>query len=120
MGITQYNFDYKQKVEVAIELIKAFEPPAGYYLAFSGGKDSTVIYDLAVKSGVKFDAHYCVSPIDPPQLHKHIKEHFPDVQWDFHARGFWKKVVVRQMPRRNGRWCCEYIKEAGGEGRAPV
>ena len=27
-------------VEVAIKRIQAFEPPEGYFLAFSGGKDS--------------------------------------------------------------------------------
>ena len=117
MGITQLNFEMQTKVETAIGLIQAFEPPAGYYLAFSGGKDSTVLYDLTVKANVKFDAHYCVSPIDPPQLHNHIKTHFPDVQWDFHARGFWKLVVKKGLPMRQSRWCCQIIKEAGGEGR---
>jgi phosphoadenosine phosphosulfate reductase len=32
------------KVEEAIERIKMFEPPEGYYLADSGGKDSSVIF----------------------------------------------------------------------------
>jgi phosphoadenosine phosphosulfate reductase len=35
------------KVAKAIELIKHYEPPEGYYLAFSGGKDSCVIKELA-------------------------------------------------------------------------
>jgi len=118
MGITQIDMlTGLNKVETAIGLIQAFEPPAGYYLAFSGGKDSVVLYDLAVKSGVKFDAHYCVSPIDPPQIYRFIKEHYPDVQWDFHARGFWKMVVKKGLPMRQSRWCCQIIKEAGGEGR---
>jgi len=117
MGITQLNFENKTKVEVAIALIRAFEPPEGYYLAFSGGKDSTVLYDLTQKSGVKFDAHYCVSPIDPPQIYKFIKEYYPDIIWDFHARGFWKIVDKKGLPMRNARWCCEIIKEAGGLGR---
>ena len=117
MGITQLNFENKTKVETAIGLIQAFEPLEGYYLAFSGGKDSVVLYDLAVKSSVKFDAHYCVSPIDPPQIHKFIKEHYPDVQWDYYARGWWQTVVKKGLPMRQSRWCCQLIKEAGGEGR---
>ena len=32
-------------VDRSIERIKAFEPEEGYYLAFSGGKDSTVATD---------------------------------------------------------------------------
>ena len=120
MGITQINFECMTKVETAVELLKCWEPPEGYYLAFSGGKDSVVIYDLAVKSGVQFDAHYCVSPIDPPQIHQFIKQNYPDVAWDYHARGFWGTVVENGLPRRQARWCCRIIKEAGGKGRTVI
>lgn len=41
--IHQLNMHGKDKVQVAIDRLKAFEPPEGYYLAFSGGKDSVVI-----------------------------------------------------------------------------
>ena len=85
MGLQQLNFDGLNKVEVAIARIKEYKPPEGYYLAFSGGKDSVVIYDLAIRSGVKFDAHYCVSPIDPPELRQFTKDNYPDVVWDFHV-----------------------------------
>lgn len=108
------------KVDTAIALLQAWEPPEGYYLAFSGGKDSVAIYDLAQKAGVRFDAHYCVSPIDPPQIYKFIKEHYPDVIWDYHARGFWKMVDDKGLPMRNKRWCCQYIKEAGGDSRIVI
>ncbi len=117
MSIKQLNFEGKDKVEVAIEFIQAFEPVVGYYLAFSGGKDSTVIYDLTIKAGVKFDAHYCVSPIDPPEIHSFIRENYPEVAWDYHARGFWGLVHKKGLPMRQARWCCEYIKEAGGKNR---
>jgi len=121
MALEQMTLDTGQtKVEVAITLLKAWEPPEGYYLAFSGGKDSVAIYNLAQKAGVTFEAHYCVSPIDPPQIYKFIKEHYPDVIWDFHARGFWKMVDKKGLPMRQRRWCCEVIKEAGGEGRVIV
>ncbi len=121
MALEQLTLDTRQtKVEVAISLLQAWEPPEGYYLAFSGGKDSVAIYDLAVKADVKFDAHYCVSPIDPKEIHQFIKEYYPDVQWDFHARGFWKLVVKNGLPRRQARWCCRIIKEAGGENRVVI
>ena len=58
MGLAQVTFEGKNKIEVAIERIKLFQPPNGYFLAFSGGKDSIVIEDLTRKSGVPFDTHY--------------------------------------------------------------
>ncbi len=108
------------KIETAVALLRACEPPEGYYLAFSGGKDSCVILDLAKKAGVDFDSHYCVSPIDPKEIHDFIKEYHPAVQWDYHARGFMKLIVENGLPRRQGRWCCRYIKEAGGIGRTVI
>ena len=56
--IHQLNMQGKDKVQVAIDRFKTFEPPEGYYLAFSGGKDSVVIKALADMAGVKYDAHF--------------------------------------------------------------
>ena len=120
MGLTQLNFARKTKVEVAIENLHQFEPAEGYYLGFSGGKDSVVIYDLAVKAGVKFDAHYNLSPIDPPEIRGFIKEYYPSVIWDRHAKGFWQIMMTEGPPMRTARWCCELIKEAGGIGRVKL
>jgi phosphoadenosine phosphosulfate reductase len=113
----QLTFEGKTIDQLAIELIQAYEPPEGYYLGFSGGKDSVVIYDLAKRSGVKFSAHYSVSPIDPPQIHSFIKEQYPDVIWEYNAKNFWNVHVMRNgLPLRTQRWCCRLIKESGGDG----
>ena len=42
-----------EKTEEALEILRKNEPPDGYYVAYSGGKDSTVILDLVRRSGVK-------------------------------------------------------------------
>ena len=57
---------HHDKVQTAIGRLKAFEPPEGYFLAFSGGKDSQAVYHLAKLAGVKFDAHYSLTTVDPP------------------------------------------------------
>ncbi len=108
------------RVKTAIEFLRACEPSEGYYGAFSGGKDSCVIKHLVERAAVKVDWHYCVSPIDPKGVRDFIKWHHPDVQWDYHARGFWKTVVKKGLPTRRARWCCEIIKEAGGMGRTVI
>ena len=108
------------KIETAITILQAWEPPEGYYFADSGGKDSSAARHLLYKANVKFDAHYCVSPIDPKPIHDFLKQHHPETQWDYHARGFWKMVVDKGLPMRNARWCCQVIKEAGGQDRVVV
>lgn len=57
------------RVDRAIDLLRMHEPSEGYWLAFSGGKDSIVIKKLAQLSGVKFEARYSNTTIDPPELY---------------------------------------------------
>ena len=42
----QTLFGAIDKVELAIRRLKLHEPAEGYYVAFSGGKDSCVVLDL--------------------------------------------------------------------------
>ena len=121
--IHQLNMFGKDKVEVSIERIKTFEPPEGYYLAFSGGKDSVVIKALADMAGVKYDAHYSVTSVDPPELVKFVKS-FKDVSFDRpldkdgHQKTMWNIIPPHKMPpTRVVRYCCQELKEASGEGR---
>lgn len=101
---------------VAIERLHMFEPPAGYYLAYSGGKDSDVILDLAQRSGVKFTAHHALTTADPPEVVRHVKSQ-PDVEIHRPKRTMWELVKAHHCPpRRQMRYCCQTQKEAGGSG----
>jgi len=103
---------------MAIDRIKTFEPPEGYYVAFSGGKDSVVVLDLVKRSGVKYDAHYNITGIDPPELFYFIRDQHPEVQRHRPEKTIWKLIVEKMMPpTRLVRYCCEYLKERGGAGR---
>ncbi len=109
------------KVAIAIERLKTFEPQDGYYLAFSGGKDSQVIYKLAEMSGVKFDAHYNVTTVDPVELIRFIQSKYPAVALDRPKKTMWQIIANHCMPpTRMVRYCCEELKECGGNGRTVV
>jgi phosphoadenosine phosphosulfate reductase len=97
----------------AIALLRKYEPEEGYYLAFSGGKDSCVIKHLAIKAGVKFTAHYHNTTIDPPELVRFIKKHHPDALWNKPKMNMMKRVAERAgtPPTRRGWGCCEEYKE---------
>ena len=107
----------------AIELLKENEPDDGYYLAFSGGKDSCVIKHLAILSGVRFDAFYNSTTIDPPELVRFIKSEHADVKWDLPKYGNMMHRVATNTagpPTRLVRWCCEEYKECRGKGRVKI
>jgi phosphoadenosine phosphosulfate reductase len=102
----------------SIAIMREYEPEEGYWLAFSGGKDSVVLYDLAVRSGVKFDAHYNLTTIDPPELVQFIKREYPHVAVEKPKHSFWWYVRHNYgLPFRTVRWCCRELKERGGQGR---
>ena len=105
-------------MQIAIDRLKAFEPHDGYYLAFSGGKDSCCIKELANMAGVKFDAHYSVTTVDPPELVRFIRKHHPDVIFERPELPMRKLIVKKLMPpTRIVRYCCQVLKEGGGKGR---
>lgn len=114
------------KISESIKLLQDFEADAieysaeGYYLCFSGGKDSIVIKDLAIKSGVAFTSNYSVTTIDPPELTRFIKHHHPDVIWHRPKIPLLKMVEKKGLPTRRMRWCCSLYKEQGGHGLVKI
>jgi phosphoadenosine phosphosulfate reductase len=114
-------FSGKDKAEIAIDRLQAFCPPEGYYVAFSGGKDSVVILDLVKRSGVKYDAHYSITGIDPPELFYFIRDNFPEVERHRPETTIWKLIIKKMMPpTRRIRYCCEHLKQRGGYDRKVV
>lgn len=118
------------KVDIAIAFLRQWEPhalglsPDGYHLAYSGGKDSGVLLDLAVRAGVKHRSVYAVTTIDPPELVRFIKRVHPEVEFRRSPRGM---ALLTQMsrrakgpPTRQVRWCCAEYKESGGDGTAKL
>lgn len=105
------------KIDYAIMLIQAWEPQDGYYLGFSGGKDSVALRHLCDKANVRYEAVYHPSPLDAPEQMRFIREYYPDTKWERPPVSFWKAFNQKSFPLRTKRWCCEYIKEWGGADR---
>lgn len=114
----QLYLNGKTLEEITLERLKEFEPEEGYYLAFSGGKDSVVLLDLAKRAGVKFDAHYNLTTVDPPELVWFIRRQHPEVIIEKPKMSMWQLIVANKVPpTRLMRYCCKELKERGGSGR---
>lgn len=125
--VTETLFGVEDKVANSIEALRTFEPAEGYYVAFSGGKDSVVVKTLCDMAGVKYDAHYSVTSVDPPELVAFIRDQYPDVSRDIprdadgNAITMWNLIPKALMPpTRLARYCCAKLKEVGGYGRFTV
>lgn len=109
------------KIQQSIELLKTAETLAlkyndfGFHLAFSGGKDSQAIYELAKMSGVKFKAYFYKTSVDPKELLSFIRNNYPDVEWIRPKMTMYQLILKKGMlPLRQARFCCEYLKERNG------
>lgn len=117
--LMQLDLTGRTCVDRAIARLREFESPEGYWLAFSGGKDSVALKALADMAGVRYEAHHNLTTIDPPPLVRFIRRRHPDVA--VHAptgfRNFYEAVEAKGLPIGKFRWCCEVFKHRGGEDR---
>lgn len=106
---------------VAIERIKQYEPEEGYYVAFSGGKDSIVVYDLVKRADVKHDAHINITTVEPPEVLQFVRTYYPEVEWLRPKKSMFRLIKDKGMPpTRIIRYCCTELKEMNGVGRVVV
>lgn len=117
------NWELEKKVSDSISLLKRAEPLAlamnpedGFYVAFSGGKDSQVMLDIVRRSGVKYTAWYAVTGNDAPANVYFIREHYPEVRFYHPKEKFIQLVAKKGMPTIGKRFCCERLKERVGGG----
>lgn len=117
----------QSKIETSIVTIRRAAKLAQNYtgkplvVAFSGGKDSQIVYHLTEAAGVEFEAVYSATTIDPPEVVRFIRKHYPMVRFHVPKMSFWKLVEhTRMLPNRHMRYCCSVLKEATSPGRVTL
>lgn len=118
----------RKKLEHSIELLRkaeklalAYDEEDGYFLAFSGGKDSQCLYHVAKLAGVKFKAHMNLTSVDPPEVIRFVKSEYPDVELVKPKKSIFQAAVDKQiLPSMRVRWCCAEYKETAGAGKVTL
>lgn len=119
----RFSVPLDDKIEFSINMIKSLESLAlymhldGFHLAFSGGKDSIVLYHLAKKAKVKFKAHMLVTTIDPPEVMRCVRSYYKDVIMHRPVLNMFEQIKKQKcLPTGYYRWCCRVLKEKVGIG----
>lgn len=100
-------------------------------LCYSGGKDSDVILDLAIKSGIEFELQHSHTTADAPETVYHIRQKFKELElksikciinmpkFKGNSTSMWSLIPAKGMPpTRLVRYCCSILKETAGANRA--
>lgn len=106
--------ELQKKVDFAIRLLQQAEISAKskgqpVEIAYSGGKDSDVLLELAKMANIKFRAIYKNTSIDPPYTIKHCKENGVEIMPP--KLTFLELLKNHGFPTRFRRFCCGYLKE---------
>jgi len=76
-------------------------------VSFSGGKDSTVVYELARRAGVT-DSYFVDTGMEFPETVRFVKE--MNIPVILQGPDFTKGLEMHGLPKKDSRWCCEYLK----------
>lgn len=102
-------------------------------ICYSGGKDSEIIVDLALKSGIKFEVQHSHTTADAPETVYHIRKRFKELEekgikctinmpyYKGQRVSMWSLIPIKKMPpTRLMRYCCSVLKETAGRNRCIV
>lgn len=126
----------KDKITKAIEAFRTAEKIANDFydrpvvVTYSGGKDSDVLLDLALKSGINFEVSHSVTTVDAPQTNKHVNMTFKKLRdqginaykrlpsYKGESTNMFDLIVKKGIPpTRLVRYCCSVFKEGTERNR---
>ena len=105
------NEQLQKKIDQSIRLLQSVQKryDGEIELAYSGGKDSDVILQLAKEAGIRYRAIYKNTTIDPPGTIAHVKEMGVEIVRP--KENFFQLIAKKGFPNRFSRFCCEVLKE---------
>ena len=104
--------DLQKKINQSIRLLQQVQkahPDDVIEIAYSGGKDSDVILQLAKEAGIRYEAIYKNTTIDPPGTIRHAQEMGATIIRP--KRTFGELIQKKGLPSRFARFCCQELKE---------
>lgn len=114
----EYTLQLLQKAE---KIALSYDQEDGFYLAFSGGKDSQALLHMAQLAGVKFRAHMNLTSVDPPEVIRFVRTNYKEVELIKPHKSIFRIAVEKQiLPTQRVRWCCAEYKEMAGAGKVTL
>ena len=101
--------ELQKKIDQSIKLLKVACKGKQVEVAYSGGKDSDVILQLAKEAEIDFVPIYKMTTIDPPGTIQHAKDNGCEIRRP--EKTFFQLVREKGLPSRFARFCCAYLKE---------
>ncbi len=102
----------QKKIEQSIRLLQQVQKAHSdevIEIAYSGGKDSDVILQLAKEAGIRYEAIYKNTTIDPPGTIRHAQDMGATIIRP--KRTFAELIQKKGAPTRFSRFCCSELKE---------
>lgn len=127
---------YEEKIEHSMDVLRTAADIADTFyhksliVCVSGGKDSDLMIELAIRSGIEFEVLHSVTTLDAAETNAHINRQFRRLKAmgiktekkipmrNGEKTNMWKLIEEIQCPpTRIARWCCSILKETSTPNR---
>lgn len=117
------------RLQTAAELsLTIYQKPL--IITISGGKDSSVCLELAMRAGIPFEVMHSHTTVDAPETVYFVRQDFKRLEekriscairypiYKGKRTSMWNLIPQKLIPpTRFARYCCDVLKESNGKGR---